>query len=106
SNPSQLNIVTKPPEGPDLVPCKRQADPARQLTNLKGIPILIFTGEASYHAGYDYCTSEYLQQAGASDEYVLLGAVGIHGQNHNNMLEKNNLDTVAFVAKWLKGKGL
>ncbi len=70
SNPSQLNVVTKPPEGPDLVACKRQADPARQLTHLLGIPILIFTGEASYHAGYDYCTAEYLQQAGASAEYV------------------------------------
>src|SRR5262249_39391575 len=66
SDPSQLNVVTKPPEGPDLVSCKRQADPARQLSHLLGIPILIFTGEASYHAGYDYCTAEYLQQAGAS----------------------------------------
>ena len=28
-----------------------------------GVPILIVTSEASYHAPYDHCTSKYLTQA-------------------------------------------
>jgi hypothetical protein len=46
-------------EGPDLVQCWRQTEPARQLPTLKGVPILIVTSEAGYHAPYDHCTSEY-----------------------------------------------
>jgi hypothetical protein len=32
--------------------------------------ILIATGEASYHAGQDYCTSAFLSQAGVANDYI------------------------------------
>ena len=38
----------------------------------KGIPILIVVSEASYHAPYDHCTSEFLHQAGVQHEFVRL----------------------------------
>src|SRR5437899_3330389 len=40
------------PEGAGLLTCWKQAEPARQLPNLK-MPILVLTAEASYHAPYD-----------------------------------------------------
>jgi pimeloyl-ACP methyl ester carboxylesterase len=48
---------------PDLVRCRSQAQPARKLTNLKDIPVLIISSEASYHASYDHCTAAYLKPA-------------------------------------------
>ncbi len=102
TDPSQLASVLAPPQRPDLVPCRRQTEPARQLPTLKGIPILITAGEASYHASYDHCTSQYLTQAGVKNTFVNLGDVGIHGNGHMQMIEKNNLEIAGFMTRWLE----
>lgn len=92
------------PDGPGLVHCWLQAEPARQLPNLKNIPILIVTAEASYHAPYDHCTSLFLRQAGVAHDFVRLADVGIRGNGHMMMLEKNNLEIAAFFRQWLEQK--
>ena len=86
--------------GPDLVRCWLPAQPAPQLTNLKGIPILIVVSEASYHAPYDHCTSQYLKNAGVANDFVRLTDLRIHGNGHMMMLEKNNLEIAAFLDRW------
>lgn len=86
--------------GPDLVRCWLPRTPARQLPNLQGIPILIVVSEASYHAPYDHCTSEFLTQAGVKNDFVRLQDVQIHGNGHMMMLEKNNLEIADFLMKW------
>src|SRR5262249_22692507 len=91
-------------DGPGLVRCWLQAGPARQLTNLRGIPILIVTAEASYHASYDHCTSRFLEQAGVEHDFVRLAEVGIRGNGHMMMLEKNNLEIAAFLRQWIEAK--
>ena len=88
-------------DAPDLVPCWRQVDPARKLADLMGIPILILTAEASFHAVFDHCTSKYLTQAGVKNTFVRLETVGIRGNGHMLMLEKNNLEIAAFLHKWI-----
>ncbi|HSN39471.1 MAG TPA: alpha/beta hydrolase [Burkholderiales bacterium] len=92
------------PDGPGLVCCWLQAEPARQLPNLQGIPILIVTAEASYHAPYDHCTSLFLRQAGVAHDFVRLADIGIRGNGHMMMLEKNNLEIAAYFAQWLEQK--
>jgi pimeloyl-ACP methyl ester carboxylesterase len=87
-------------DGPGLVRCYLQAEPARQLPNLKGIPILILTSEASYHASYDHCTARYLAQAGVKNAFVRLPERGIRGNGHMMMLEKNNLEIAALLRDW------
>jgi pimeloyl-ACP methyl ester carboxylesterase len=87
-------------DGPGLVRCFLQAEPARQLPNLKGIPILILTSEASYHAPYDHCTARYLVQAGVKNTFVRLPERGISGNAHMMMLEKNNLEIAALLRDW------
>jgi pimeloyl-ACP methyl ester carboxylesterase len=90
--------------GADLVRCWLPAQPAPQLTHLKGIPILIVVSEASYHAPYDHCTSEYLKQAGIANDFVRLTDLHIHGNGHMMMLEKNNLEIAAFLDRWARDK--
>ncbi len=92
------------PDGPGLVACWLQAEPARQLTRLRGIPILIVTAEASYHAPYDHCTSLFLKQAGVEHDFVRLADAGLRGNGHMMMLEKNNLEIAAYFRQWLERK--
>jgi pimeloyl-ACP methyl ester carboxylesterase len=87
-------------DGAGLVRCFLQAEPVRQLPNLKGVPILILTSEASYHAPYDHCTARYLAQAGVKNTFVRLPERGIRGNGHIMMLEKNNLEIAALLRDW------
>src|SRR5580658_9499319 len=99
---SELKMVQQDKaDSPDLVRCYAQAEPARQLPNLQKMPILVLTSEASYHAPYDHCTVSYLRQAGVKPTYIRLADLGIHGNSHVMMLEKNNKEIAAVIAKWL-----
>lgn len=105
ASPDALKFVRQDrPDGPDLVRCWLQAEPAKQLTNLQGIAILIVTAEASYHAPYDHCTSLFLKQAGVEHDFVRLADEGIRGNGHMMMLEKNNLEIAAYFRRWLENK--
>ena len=101
---SELKFVQQDKaDAPELVRCYAQVQPARQLPNLQKMPILVLTAEASYHAPYDHCTVKYLEQAGVKPTYIKLAALGIHGNSHVMMLEKNNQEIAAVIAKWLEG---
>lgn len=89
------------PDHPDLIRCWRQKSPPRSLPNLADVPVLIVTGEASYHAAYDHCTAAYLRDAGVPVTFVRLEERGIHGNGHMLMLEKNSDKIAALVADWL-----
>jgi pimeloyl-ACP methyl ester carboxylesterase len=86
----------------DLARCWLQKEPARKLPNIAKAPLLIVTSEASYHAGYDHCTSAYLNQAGVKHTFVRLGERGIHGNGHMMMLEKNNQAIARLMADWVE----
>ena len=99
---SDLSIVREDkPNGSDLVRCWMQRAPARLLPNLQKLPILVLTAEASYHAPYDHCTVKYLEQAGLGPVWIKLADIGIRGNGHMMMLEKNNLEIAAAMSKWL-----
>ncbi len=94
-------VRAEAPARPDLVRCWRQQEPARKLPNLAKIPVLIVTSEASYHAPYDDCTAAYLTQAGVPVRHVHLADLGIHGNGHMMMIEKNNQAIAAVLLDWL-----
>jgi pimeloyl-ACP methyl ester carboxylesterase len=89
------------PQGPDLTPCAF-LDTPRELPRLAGIPVMIVTAEASYHAPYDHCTSQYLTRAGVANDFVRLEDHGIRGNGHMMMLEKNNLVIANLIAQWIE----
>ncbi|KAG6822671.1 hypothetical protein H0H93_005104, partial [Arthromyces matolae] len=90
TSPDQLSKELVPSESDLGFSWFRQASPPRQLINLKRIPVLIVTSEASYHAVYDHATAAYLSQAGVQVKHVKLADVGIHGNGHMMFLEKNS----------------
>jgi pimeloyl-ACP methyl ester carboxylesterase len=101
SDPSDLKFVKDDkPDGPGLATCWKQAEPARQLVNLK-MPILVLTSEASYHAPYDHCTVKFLEQAGVKPTFIRLADQGIKGNSHMMMVEKNSKDIAAVIDGWL-----
>ena len=85
-----------------LVRCYRQAEPARRLINLQQVPTLILQAEASYHAGYDHCSVRFLKQAGVNVDFIKLEEVGVRGNGHMMMLEKNNQEIARVMIDWLQ----
>lgn len=75
--------------------------PPRALVNLTQIPVLLVTGEASYHATYDHLTADYLRRSGVPVTHARLADHGIHGNGHLMAMELNNDDIARFIARWL-----
>ena len=101
-NASGIATTIEPAIDDEHNECIMQKELAKQLTNLANIPELVVTGEASFHAPYDYCTVKYLRQVGVNVEYADLGKEGIHGNGHMFFMEKNNLEIAERVHRWLQ----
>ena len=100
---SQLQTVRQEkPDGPDLLPCWIQKEPARKLVNLQAIPVLNVSGEASYHRPYAHCTAKWLNQAGVKTTFVNLEDVGLRGNGHQMMSEKNSAGIAKFLQGWIE----
>jgi pimeloyl-ACP methyl ester carboxylesterase len=87
---------------PTLVRCWLQAEPPRQLPKMKNVPTAIVTGEASFRATYDHCTSKFLTQAGVPNTHLRLEKAGLHGNGHMMMLEQNSAAIAEVIANWLE----
>ncbi|HKC71401.1 MAG TPA: hypothetical protein VKB60_07245 [Terriglobales bacterium] len=88
-------------DGPGLVPCWLQKEPAHKLIALESIPVLNVSAEASYHRPYARCVAKWLNQAGVKTEYVNLEDVGLRGNGHQMMSEKNSAEIAKFFMRWL-----
>lgn len=73
-----------------------------KLPNIAKAPVLQLTGQGSVHAVYDHCLVEYLQLTGVPVTWVQLADVGITGNGHFMMMEKNSDQIAEFVYKWFK----
>jgi pimeloyl-ACP methyl ester carboxylesterase len=102
SGPSDLALEQQEkPDAPDLFRCWRQKEPARQLVKLKGIPIMLLHAEASFAMPTAHCGAAFLKQSGVDNDFVKLADLGIHGNGHFMMLEKNSLEIAGVIADWL-----
>jgi pimeloyl-ACP methyl ester carboxylesterase len=95
----QIELGNQPAS--DRIACYRQKEPARKLKNLQNVPVLLLTAEASYHDVYDHCTAAWLNQAGVKTEHVELEKVGMTGNGHMMMLERNSADIAKYIGSWL-----
>jgi pimeloyl-ACP methyl ester carboxylesterase len=103
SDPTELQTQKQSaPDAEGLVACTLQREPARKLVQFAKIPVLITTAEASSHAPYDHCTAAYMRQAGVPVEFIRLEQRGIRGNGHMVIMEKNNLQVVDFVERWIR----
>ncbi len=88
-------------EAPDLAKCWRQKEPARMLVAVGDRPILYLAAEASFYAPYSHCTVAYLKQAGVDVSFVKLADIGLHGNGHMMMMEKNSDAIAQVIIAWL-----
>lgn len=95
--------ATKKAASPDLMDAIIQAEspPPRKLVHLTNIPVLVVTAQASYHAQYDWCSVEYLRQAGVQVEHLKLWEKGILGNGHMMFMENNSYKIAAEIDDWI-----
>lgn len=84
------------------VPCYLQEEPARQLINMKEIPVLSISADGTYHRVFDACIPKWLNQAGVKTDFIRLEDVGISGNGHMMMLELNSDDIIEFIHEWIQ----
>jgi pimeloyl-ACP methyl ester carboxylesterase len=103
STPADLKVVLEEKsERPDEARCWLQAEPARKLARWKNIRVLDLSANGTYHRVYDPCIPKFLNQAGVKTDFVRLEEVGIRGNSHMMMLEKNSDDIIKFIVGWLQ----
>ncbi len=86
----------------DVVPCYVQQEPARKLANLSKIPVAFLSAEGGYHRVFDHCLAKWLNQAGVKTQFVRMEDVGLKGNGHEMMLEKNSDDIAKYMAGWME----
>jgi len=102
SDPKMIALAdwTPPAGSPGPVrPYKIQAEPARKLKNMSGIPMLWVQGENAYAGPAQV---RFLQQSGCSAEFMRLRDRGMPEGNTNLMLlERNNFEVFGLLRDWI-----
>jgi len=103
ARPSDLNVyLEEKQERPDEARCWLQVEPARKLVKWKNIRVLDISANGTYHRTYDPCIPKWLNQAGVNTDFVRLETVGISGNSHMMMLEKNSDEIIKFIVGWMQ----
>jgi len=103
NTPAEIQTVLETKqERPDEVRCWMQAEPARKLTRWQNIKVLMASANATYHRVYDPCIPKFLKQAGVQVEFYRMEDVGLRGNSHVMMLEKNSDDIIKWISGWMK----
>lgn len=77
-----------------------QAEPVRKLTRWKDIDVVVYTAEASF-VMINPGIVEYFKQAGVRASEIRLHEIGVHGNGHVMMGEKNNRETLKPIVDWM-----
>jgi pimeloyl-ACP methyl ester carboxylesterase len=102
-NPAELQpVLEEKSDIPgDVVPCYLQKEPAHKLVNLEKIPVVYLSAEGGYHREFDHCLAKWLNQAGVKTQFVRMEDVGLRGNGHEMMLEKNSDEIAKYIAGWM-----
>ena len=101
----ELNLESVPGDGGAHL--YLQGEPVRRLPNLAEIPVAVVTAERSFAnaGGGDANTVAFLRQAGGRRvDHLLLPEMGIRGNGHLMMIERNNEAVLDAVLAWLDAR--
>lgn len=101
ADPSEIKTKKMDSPEPGVSPYVLQEEPARKLKHLQGIPMVIVTAEGSFASPGNPAAVAFLKQAGCTVEELRLGSVGVHGNGHMMMVEKNNRDVLQPILNWI-----
>ena len=104
TDPSELKLVDVPSPEEGVAPYKLQAEPARKLKNLQNIPIVLVTSEGSFASPGNPGGAAYFKQAGCQAEELRLTKLGIHGNGHMMMVERNSRQVLQPILDWMSSK--
>ncbi|WP_236708843.1 MULTISPECIES: NAD(P)-binding domain-containing protein [unclassified Pseudomonas] len=81
----------------------RTAEPSTlKIPGLQGVPVALMTGETSAFASYASSIVPFLRNAGANIHHLDLPALGIHGNGHGLIYERNSDSAFKVVMQWLE----
>lgn len=101
SDPGELRTRLRPAGAARLPDCLVQDEPVRSLPNLTGFPIAVVAADTSPMASFGHGIADYLAQAGADAELLRLPELGITGNGHLPMGEKNSDEVADVLMAWL-----
>jgi pimeloyl-ACP methyl ester carboxylesterase len=112
--PSVQALVAVEPAGPPFVdhpalgsfrygltPVPLAFGPGVGEAKLGGVPVAVVSAECSGFEPSCHKTAEYLRSCGAAVDEIRLGDLGVHGNGHAMMLEKNNAEVAAVITDWI-----
>ena len=100
-DPAEIKTKLVTPTEPNVQPYRLQEEPARKLKNLRNVPIVIVTSEASFASPGNPGAVAYFSQAGCRAEELRLVDKGIRGNGHLMMGEKNNRQVLQAILGWM-----
>ena len=75
-----------------------------KLANLAKVPIAVVSAEASVFRFTDGPLVDFLQQAGCDAVHLDLAELGVRGNSHGSMFERNNAEVLAVVTDWMSNQ--
>jgi hypothetical protein len=75
--------------------------PGEAEGKLDGLPVAFVSAQSSPLGPATAETAEFLRRCGAAVTEIRLGDLGIHGNGHAMMLEKNNAEVAAVITDWI-----
>jgi pimeloyl-ACP methyl ester carboxylesterase len=84
-----------------LAPVPLGFGPGPSEAKLGGVPVAVVSAECSGFEPSCHATAEYLRSCGAAVDEIRLGELGVHGNGHAMMLEKNNAEVAAVITDWI-----
>ncbi|GAB2862498.1 alpha/beta hydrolase [Lentzea nigeriaca] len=100
-DPQELRTRLRAAGADGVQDCLVQDEPVRSLPNLKGFPIAVVVADTSPFAPSGHGVADYLAQAGADAELLRLPEMGITGNGHLPMGEKNSDEVAEALMAWL-----
>jgi pimeloyl-ACP methyl ester carboxylesterase len=84
-----------------LTPVPLAFGPGPDEVKLDGLPVAVVSAPCSGFEPSCHLTAQYLRSCGASVDEIRLGEIGIHGNGHAMMLERNNVEVAAAITDWI-----
>jgi pimeloyl-ACP methyl ester carboxylesterase len=101
ADPAEIRTTYVADPEPGIAGYFMQVEPARKLPNLKNTKVLFVTADASFASPGNPGGVAFLRQAGVQAEELRLGTLGIKGNGHMMMVEKNSRAVLQPLMDWM-----